>query len=206
MAVIESFFPTRIYRAELAEEGGGALIEELDAACRSVAEDDRAGQRWSRKHGYPGYTSYASLDDLPWRIPAFADLVRRLDRHVAAFAKELEFDLRRKALKCDSIWINLLGPGGAHSSHLHPHAVVSGTCYVALPQGAGAIKFEDARLGLMMAAPAKKPKARPENRQFVSVAPKPGTVLLWESWLRHEVPPNEAEAERVSVSFNYGRG
>jgi uncharacterized protein (TIGR02466 family) len=206
MATIESFFATRIYRAELAEEGGDRLIGDLDAACRSIAEDDRAGQRWSRKHGYPGYTSYASLDDLPWRAPAFADLVRRLDRHVAAFAKELEFDLRAKKLKCDSIWINVLPPGGAHSSHLHPHAVVSGACYVAVPEGAGAIKFEDPRLGLMMAAPPKKTKARPENRQFVSVAPRAGTVLLWESWLRHEVPLNEAEEERVSVSFNYGWG
>ena len=57
MAMIESFFPTRIYRAEFAEEAGGRLIAELDAACRSIAADDVAGRRWSKKHGYPGYTS-----------------------------------------------------------------------------------------------------------------------------------------------------
>ena len=201
MATIESFFATRIYRAELGEDG---LVGELDAACRSIAADDEAGRRWSRKHGYPGYTYYASLDDLPWRMPAFAALVRHLDRHAAAFAKALEYDLRARKLRCDSIWINLLPPGGAHSSHLHPHSAVSGTFYVALPAGASAIRFEDPRLGLMMAAPARKPKARPENRQFVSIAPRPGTILLWESFLRHEVPLNEAEGERISVSFNYG--
>ena len=120
------------------------------------------------------------------------ELVRRLDRHVAAFAKALEFDLRRDKLKLDSIWINVLPPGGVHGAHIHPHSVVSGTCYVAVPAGASAIKFEDPRLGFMMAAPPKKPKA-----------PQPGTVLLWESWLRHEVPLNEAEDDRISVSFNY---
>jgi uncharacterized protein (TIGR02466 family) len=31
-----------------------------------------------------------------------------------------------------------------------------------------------------------------------------GDVLLWESWLRHEVPMNMSEEERISVSFNYG--
>ena len=201
MATIETVFATRIYRAEIGE--GDALVADLDAACRSIAGDDVAGQRWSRKNGYPGYTSYASLDDLPWRAPAFADLVRRLDGHVAAFAKELEFDLKREKLKLDSIWINVLEPGGVHGAHIHPHSVVSGTCYVAVPDGAGAIKFEDPRLGFMMAAPPKKPKARPENRPFVTVMPRPGTVLLWESWLRHEVPANEAEEERISVSFNY---
>jgi uncharacterized protein (TIGR02466 family) len=202
MTAIETFFPTRIYRAELGA-GEGRLVGDLDAACRSVAADDAAGQRWSAKNGYPGYTSYASLDDLPWRVPAFADLVRLLDRHVAAFAKELEFDLKREKLRLDSIWINVLAPGGVHGAHIHPHSVVSGTCYVAVPQGAGAIRFEDPRLGFMMAAPPKKPKARPENRQFVTLAPRPGTVLMWESWLRHEVPANEAEEERISVSFNY---
>jgi uncharacterized protein (TIGR02466 family) len=35
------------------------------------------------------------------------------------------------------------------------------------------------------------------------VKPAVGEVLLWESWLRHEVPMNMAEEERVSVSFNY---
>jgi uncharacterized protein (TIGR02466 family) len=202
MATIETFFATRIYRAEL-DEGDARLVGDLDAACRSVAADDIAGQRWSEKNGYPGYTSYASLDDLPWRVPAFAELVRLLDRHVAAFAKELELDLKRERLKLDSIWVNVLAPGGAHSSHIHPHSVVSGTCYVALPPGAGAIRFEDPRLGLMMAAPPRKPKADPKNRQFVTIAPRPGTVLLWESWLRHEVPANAADEERISVSFNY---
>lgn len=202
---IETVFATRIFRAEVGEEAPG-LAAELEAACLSVAADDEAGQRWCRRNGYPGYTSYASLDDLPWRVPVFSALVRRLDRHVAAFAKELEFDLGRKRLKLDSIWINVLPPGGVHTSHIHPHAVVSGTFYVAVPQGASAIKFEDPRLGLMMAAPPRKPKARAENRQFVYVTPKPGTILLWESWLRHEVPVNQAEGERVSVSFNYGWG
>lgn len=202
MAVVDSFFATRIYRGEYAAPGDG-LVEELDRACRSIAADDVAGQRWSRKHGYPGYTSYASLNDLPWRIPAFSVLARRLDKHVAAFAKELEFDLRGRKLTLDSLWLNILPPGGVHTSHIHPRSVVSGTCYVAVPAGASAIKFEDPRLGLMMAAPPRKPKARPENRQFLYVAPQPGTVLLWESWLRHEVPLNEAEEERISVSFNY---
>ena len=55
----------------------------------------------------------------------------------------------------------------------------------------------------MMAAPPRKPKARLTNRTFVEIAPKAGTLLLWESWLRHEVPENKARRDRISVSFNY---
>jgi uncharacterized protein (TIGR02466 family) len=55
----------------------------------------------------------------------------------------------------------------------------------------------------MMAAPPKKAKAAQDNRPFVYVTPSPGTVLLWESFVRHEVPLNEADEERISISFNY---
>ncbi len=58
----------------------------------------------------------------------------------------------------------------------------------------------------MMSAPPRRPRAREENRTFLSFEPKPGTLLLWESYLRHEVPVNRARGERISVSFNYRWG
>lgn len=204
MPEISSLFVTRLYRAALRDQG--ALDHaELEASCLSIAEDDEAGQAWCEAHDYPGYTSYASLNDLPWRFPIFEELRQLLDRHVAAFVEDLQFDLGERSLKLDSLWINILPPGGSHSAHIHPHSVISGTTYVAVPEGASAIKFEDPRLPMMMTAPVRKTDCRPEQRQFIYVTPKPGEVLLWESWLRHEVPINMAdEDERISVSFNYG--
>ena len=206
MAQIESLFVTRLYRAQLSELGKGVDAAELEATCLSIAEDDEAGQQWCEDNGYPGYTSYASLADLPWRATIFKDLVKVLDKHVAAFAKDLAFDLGDKKIKLDSIWINILPEGGIHTSHIHPHSVISGTTYVAMPKGASALKLEDPRLPMMMAAPTRKKKAAQELRSFVYVAPEVGDVLLWESWLRHEVPMNMAEEERISVSFNYSWG
>src|SRR5918997_6215373 len=122
MASIDALFVTKIYRAELAGARAEGLTAELEAACLSIAEDDEAGQRWCAKNGYPGYTSYASLNDLPWRVPVFGGLLKELDRHVAAFAKDLEFDLQGRKLAMDSLWINILPPGGIHTSHIHPHS------------------------------------------------------------------------------------
>jgi len=190
---IRPLFATHFYEGALDD---AALLAELDDACRDLADEDRAGQAWSEQHGYRGYTSYASLNDLAVRDPRFGDLVRHLNRHVAAFAKECGFDLGGKRLKLDSLWVNLLEPGGTHSGHIHPYSVVSGTIYVAVPPGAGALKLEDPRLPLMMAAPQR-------SGTFVYVEPKPGTIFLWESWLRHEVPAGNAETERISISFNY---
>lgn len=203
MAQIDSLFVTRLYKARLNEFGGSIDAEELASSCYSIAEDDEAGQEWCEKEGYPGYTSYASLTDLAWRFPIFADIVEALDQHVAAFAKDLEFDLGGGKLVLEDLWINILPEGGMHSSHLHPHSVISGTTYVSMPDGASALKLEDPRSGRMMAAPTRTKSARGDLQPFVYVKPDVGDVLLWESWLRHEVPMNMSEYDRISVSFNY---
>ena len=189
---VRSLFATRLYEAEI---GGDPTLDELAHSIRSLAEDDEAGARWSREHRYAGYTSYASLNDLPRRDPAFANLAKVLTRHAAAFATEVSFELKRNP-KVDSLWVNLLKSGGHHSGHIHPHSIISGTLYVQVPNGSGSIRFEDPRLPLMMAAPP-----RPDT--FVTVEPRPGLLLMWESWLRHEVLPGTGRGERLSISFNF---
>jgi uncharacterized protein (TIGR02466 family) len=201
---VQSLFVTRLYRAELRQ--AAALNAVLAKTCLSIAAEDRAGQRWSREHGYKGYTSYASLDDLPTRASIFAELAALLNGHVRRFAKTQDYETNGKKPVLDSLWINVMEQGGVHAAHIHPHSVISGTYYVSIPKGAAAIRFEDPRLAMMMAAPPKKERAARENRTFVTVAPKPGTVLLWESFLRHDVPPNAARGKRISISFNYALG
>ncbi len=198
--VSRSLFATRFYEGMI---DAPALIAELEDACRSLAAEDEAGRRWSRAHGYRGYTSYASLNDLPERDPRFSDLMRLLNRHVAAFAADAAMDLRGRRLKLDSLWVNLLKPGGTHSGHIHPHSVISGTVYIAVPPGSGALKLEDPRLPMMMAAPPRRADAPEELRTFVYAEPAPGSVFVWESWLRHEVVPGTGKGERISISFNY---
>ena len=202
MSNIEHVFATSLYRAKL---GGGRVkpfLDELRTACLAVAQEDVAGRAWSQQAGYKGYTSYASLDDLPERNPAFAELCARLEPHLAEFAQSLDFDLRGHRPAVDSLWINVLEPGGSHTGHIHTNSVLSGTIYVDVPDGASAIRFEDPRLAMMMAAPPRKARAEVQNRGFIYIQPSPGAVLLWESWLRHEVPVNMAREDRVSVSFN----
>ncbi|MEM7330295.1 MAG: TIGR02466 family protein [Pseudomonadota bacterium] len=193
-------FSTRIETHQL---GASPSLDELEAACWMIEEGDKAGHEWCEQQGYPGYTSYASLDDLPDRAPAFADLISVLDELAAGFAARSHWDLGRGRLQCDSLWVNVLGEGGHHSGHIHPNSVISGTCYIAIPAGAGRIKFEDPRLPMMMAAPPLQSDAPDEAQRFAYVTPKPGDVLLWDSWLRHEVLASQTEEARISISFNF---
>lgn len=196
--MLEPLFVTELWQSAI----DSSLIAELDIACRALAVDDEAGLKWCRKNGYPGYTSYASLEDLPWRFPAFRALAKEIDTQAKAFAKALEFDTKGKTFRLAGLWVNVMPQGGVHTGHIHPHAAISGTVYIALPKGASAIRFEDPRLGFKMAAPAPRKTASRSRQPFVTVEPDVGTLLMWESWLRHDVPLNRSEEPRISVSFN----
>ena len=202
MAKTKLLFSTPLYHASLADSGNFDMGE-LEKSCWSIAQDDEAGQKWCDENNYPGYTSYASLSDLTWRSPFFEELKHLLDLHVKTFVEELDFDLEGRNLKLEDLWINILPEGGSHSAHIHPNSVISGTTYISMPSGSSAIKFEDPRHSMMMAAPSRIKDAKEYLKPFIYVNPSVGDVLLWESWLRHEVPANNSSEERISISFNY---
>ena len=202
MAKTKLLFSTPLYHASLADSGNFDMGE-LEKSCWSIAQDDEAGQKWCDENNYPGYTSYASLSDLTWRSPFFEELKKLLDLHVKIFVEELDFDLEGRNLNLEDLWINILSEGGNHSAHLHPNSVISGTTYISMPSGSSAIKFEDPRHSMMMAAPSRIKDAKEYLKPFIYIDPSVGDILLWESWLRHEVPANNSSEERISISFNY---
>jgi uncharacterized protein (TIGR02466 family) len=197
--MLKSLFATKLYEAQLEAPD---LIEGLAHSVRMLAEDDAAGRRWCRDHAYPGYTSYASLNDLPSRDPAFNALKKHLDRHAAAFAEACHMRLARRP-RLDSLWVNLLKNGGGHSGHIHPHSIISGTVYIEVPEDAAGLRLEDPRLPMLMHAPSRTDDAPEDLQTFHTLTPKPGTLYLWESWLRHEVPQSRSRQTRISISFNY---
>ena len=163
---------------------------------------DADGEAWCRENYPGGYTSYGSMTKLHRSSSTFTELNERLARHVRAFARALDFDLEGRALEMTDCWVNVMPQGCAHALHLHPTSTISGTYYVRTPKGCSTIKFEDPRLPMFMAAPPRKTDARRTNRTFVHYPAETGKVILFESWLRHEVVTNRAAGERVSISFN----
>lgn len=202
MAVCK-LFPTHVYSARLAGAAGGRLNDRLLRECRQLSLDDAAGRRWSARNYPGGYTSYGSAHRMQRMSPTFAALQRAIDRHVARFAAALALDLAGRELAMTDCWVNIMPRGAVHGLHLHPLATISGTYYVRTPRGSPGLKVEDPRLERMMAAPPRLASAARENRPWVVLPAEAGSVLLFESWLRHEVPSNTGAGERISISFNY---
>jgi len=200
---VQTLFPTRVYTAKLAGAGSDTLNSRLLRECRTLALDDSAGRVWSKTNYPGGYTSYNSADRMQRISPTFAALEKRVDAHVRSFARTLDFDLAGRKLAMTDCWVNIMTRQVVHGLHLHPLATLSGTYYVRTPRGCSGLKFEDPRLERYMAAPPRKSRARRQNKIWVTVPAEQQRLVLFESWLRHEVAPNPTEAERISISFNY---
>lgn len=106
-------------------------------------------------------------------------------------------------------WPNVNRLGDYHDPHNHPHAYLSGTYYVAVPQSRaklktrsdvrpGCISFYDPRASANMTAI----KGDGQIEAEYTVSPKPGEILLWPAFLLHFVHPNLSDEPRLSVSFN----
>ena len=195
-----ALFPTRVYTAAIAKPD---LNARLLRECRQLSVEDAGGRAWSETNYPGGYTSYNSLSRMHRMSPTFEALEKRIDRHVREFARGLDFDLKGRKLAMTDCWVYVMSRQVVHGLHLHPLASISGTYYVRTPRGCSGLKFEDPRLDRYMAAPPRRAKAKRENQVWVTVPAEVGKVVLFESWLRHEVAPNPTEAERISISFNY---
>jgi uncharacterized protein (TIGR02466 family) len=201
---VQQLFPTLVYRGRLQHTGWRTFNNRLLQECQQLRLDDAGGRRWSAKNYPGGYTSYNSVNRMHEVSPTFAELQRRLLRHVRSFASSLELDLTRRELTMTDCWVNIMPRQVVHGLHLHPLSTLSGTYYVRTPKGCPGLKFEDPRLDRFMAAPPRRSDSRPGNRPWVIIPVQAGMLVLFESWLRHEVSPNPVAAERISISFNYG--
>lgn len=197
MAKTKTWFPTVIYNERLIARGGARFNAELLKESGQIRDYDAAGRKWSERSYPGGYTSYGSMDRLHQFSSTFDQLRAHIDPHAKAYARTLGWQLQGGKLWMSDCWINVMPRGCAHSFHLHPHAVISGTYYVKTPRGCSGLKFEDPRLSRLMAAPQRRGGAH------VTYPAKAGEVILFESWLRHEVPASLIDEERISISFNY---
>ena len=197
---MNTLFTTQVYQKKLNFD-----LKDLISEIGLIQKSDTEGILWSKENYINGYTSYGSLDKLHKLSSAFENLEKKIDTQVDKYLKTLDYTASTKQnLRMTNCWVNIMPSAATHAAHIHPQAVISGTFYAALPEGSSPLKFEDPRLGFMMNAPALKTNARLHNQRFVSLKLRPGDLVLFESWLRHEVPANASKMPRVSISFNYG--
>lgn len=196
-------FPSYLYTGSFTSSIAKRLNRELEREIETLQEIDGHGIKWSAEHYTGGYSSYSSMDQLHHTSPTFHELEKKLWPEVKAFVKKLKWDMRGRDLRMTTCWANSMGQGTHHTMHTHPLCVLSGVYYVNAPAGSSPLKIEDPRMGLLMAAPPRMSSAPAVEQNYIKIAPKAGQFVLFESWMRHEVPPHRGSKPRLSISFNY---
>lgn len=177
-----------------------ALIRE----ALKFEEMDDQGMKWC-KENYPfGYTSYGSLSQIHEISPNFYELFQAITKEVMRYARALNFDFDEGSLELSQAWVNVMRRGCQHSFHLHPLSSVSGTYYLNAPKGEGGFfKIEDPRIMSFMGSAPRKPHSKKDHARYIKILPKDRDLILFESFLKHEVTPYYGNYPRISVSFNY---
>jgi len=104
-----------------------------------------------------------------------------------------------------SMWVNINGCGAHNRRHTHADGIVllSGAYYVTVPENSGDILFFDPRPTIIHSFADRYygqgiPGVYP-------IQPKENMLLLFPSWLEHEVEANQTNEDRISISFNIVR-
>ncbi len=120
-------------------------------------------------------------------------LCEKIDEFAESIGSDLFFRL-------DNIWININERGDYNGRHVHPVSSFSGTIYIQTDDNTGKIRFYNDYW-----MPKHYPVKLDNTNLFcqhVNYTPRDGMIIIFPSWVPHEVLPSESDMTRISMSFN----
>jgi uncharacterized protein (TIGR02466 family) len=146
------------------------------------------------------YTTFNTAHELHLQ-PGFEELTALINHEANVFANQLAMDLSQEPLKIRGSWINIYGPGHSQEVHVHANCLISAVYYAKAPAGVPGLMIHSP-FGDQMLAPMLS-EIKPENMTFDEIPAVEGRLILFRSWTRHSVRPNNAPGERISIAFNF---
>lgn len=154
--------------------------------------------------------SVKKSNELGWHSPTdmhkraeFKPLCEFIEKTAATIAGSMNVRPDRR-FTIETFWVNINPKHAYNALHDHPQSLLSGVYYVQVDDKTGKLRFRDPRSGKRMnpwpVAADKESDQRHWDR--VSYKPVAGRLILFPSWLEHDVEANLSDSERISISFN----
>jgi uncharacterized protein (TIGR02466 family) len=186
---VNELFVTPLWTLQLKPEVYEPLNAHLGREIRALSE----------KRQDVGLGTSLQTDPILHQRPEFAELMSIVNTGVKSAIDFMEVE--HVGFEITGCWANICPNGAINSSHNHPNNFLSGVYYVDIPKGSGEIEFSDPRPQMGAIMPRVKKRTR-FNANKISLAPKPGQLVIFPAWLVHAVGPNQALEDRISISFN----
>ena len=132
-----------------------------------------------------------------WRNEEFKDIKNFLGEAVNKFTTNVLNSKQR--LVITQCWANRNPKGSKHHEHVHPNSIVSGVMYFQINEKLPPIQFAKANQDGVKLDPIKYNHM---NSESFMLPCKSGELILFPSSLKHSVPINQGDEDRISVSFN----
>jgi len=195
--LVQMVFPTPIASHVWTDSG------DLNEALREMILAEEAASAGLARSNVGGW--HSPMDFLLRPEPPLQRLVMRIQVMVGELTRAM------MKPKTDRFtlegWANVLRRGQYNSLHLHPNATWSGVYYVtgnpAPEDGAGDPAFSG-KIEFVDPRPGASATYTVENmmQQRCMMNPGPGAMIVFPSWLQHQVHPYFGPDERISVAFN----
>ena len=129
------------------------------------------------------------------------NFISKISEHIQQAINDMGWDLETQIVKITSMWAIINKKDAFNEKHHHGNSALSAAYYVKAQKNSGNIVFFDPRQANVFHHPVSK-KVNNINAQAQSVTPKPGTLILFPSYLEHKVNSNESTDDRIVISFN----
>lgn len=186
---IVPLFPTLVWKVQLSPDTFEPLNESIKSKLREIAS------------ATPGLAPNGKLqtDQTLHHLAEFRALKNIIEMTAASVLDFLR--IVYESIELTGCWANISPPGDGHKPHTHPNNYLSGVYYVQTQNGADTISFDDPRPQTNVIAPLTS-ATTDENAGQIHITTRNGMLLLFPSWLQHQVPPNRSASARISVAFN----
>lgn len=143
------------------------------------------------------YNADSGIEKDP-EITPFLDYINSL---AAEYLDKNGYDMSRISLRA-KVFVSEMKYGDFHNYHIHPNCILSGIMYLQAPEGSAPIIFSDSRSEKRMLSLPRQ-QENDLNKTEVSIFPRHGMTLIWESWIPHSVPKNYSTDSRITAVFNF---
>jgi hypothetical protein len=190
MDEVIGLFPTPLLRCPgtLPPSLAMALAERFETAARQPNSSSE----------HLSHTLLLKPGDSPLLVEAAAVITPRIvEFGRVLFGERLGWSIKE-------LWVNVLDPGGRQALHNHANSFASGVVYLTPTQEGSTTVFARSPGGHDFAFRNDHPGSEqgPYNSaKWASPAAAPGDLVLFPSWLMHEVPPNRG-ARRITLALN----
>ena len=125
------------------------------------------------------------------------------DKQILGYIEEIIYPQKEDIqMYITQSWLNLTKPGGFHHVHNHSNSILSGVFYISTQEG-DSICFIDPNADIKNTIVFEYKDWNQWNSVTTYFPVSEGELVIFPSWLRHSVPPNEnATKDRISLSFN----